>query len=47
MAMAGNGEQGAFSRALENLVFGNRGAVLALFAIVTAVMVPYAALPWL
>jgi predicted RND superfamily exporter protein len=42
MAMAGNGEQGAFSRALENLVFGNRGAVLALFAIVTAVMVYFA-----
>jgi uncharacterized protein len=43
MAMASKGEQGAFSRALENLIFGNRALVLMVFAIVTVVMVYFAA----
>ena len=36
--MIGNSNQGAFGRALEQLIFGNRMLVLALFALVTAVM---------
>ena len=42
MAMASKGEQGAFSRALENFIFGNRALVLAIFAIITVVMVFFA-----
>ena len=41
--MIGSGNQGAFGRALENFVFGNRKLVLALFAIVTLVMLFFAA----
>ena len=41
--MIGSSNQGAFGRALENIVFGNRMLVLALFALVTAVMLFFAA----
>jgi predicted RND superfamily exporter protein len=41
--MIGNSNQGAFGRALESFVFGNRMLVLAFFAIVTAVMLYFAA----
>jgi len=41
--MIGNSNQGAFGRALEQLIFGNRMLVLALFALVTAVMLFFAA----
>jgi uncharacterized protein len=42
MAMASKGEQGAFSRFLENLIFGNRMLVLMIFTIITGVMVFFA-----
>jgi predicted RND superfamily exporter protein len=42
MAMASKGEQGAFSRMLENLIFTNRALVLLVFAIITGVMVYFA-----
>jgi predicted RND superfamily exporter protein len=41
--MIGSSNQGAIGRALENFIFGNRMLVLALFALVTAVMLFFAA----
>jgi predicted RND superfamily exporter protein len=41
--MIGSSNQGAIGRALESFIFGNRMLVLALFALVTAVMLFFAA----
>ncbi|HRG17373.1 MAG TPA: RND family transporter, partial [Pseudomonadota bacterium] len=41
--MIGSSNQGAFGRAIEHFIFGNRMLVLALFALATAVMLFFAA----
>ena len=45
--MIGSSNQGAIGRALENFIFGNRMLVLALFALVTAVMLVFSVLPYI